>query len=151
MLRRSSLFALAASAALGLAALNPVIASAAPGGHGMHGSGHRMHGGGGHRMHGGGHHFRHVRHHRPHWHGHYVRYHRPIWYAAAPVTYATYAVRPAVAGPCTCLTKEYTQEGAVVFKDRCTNELAINPPPPPPQQTGMAEQPQVSYAPQLAR
>jgi hypothetical protein len=29
---------------------------------------------------------------------------------------------------CTCLTKEYTPEGAVLFKDVCTNEAAINPP-----------------------
>jgi len=141
MLRKSTLLAVAASAALGLAMLNPVTASAKPG----HGGGHGMHGGGGHKMHGGGHGFRHVRHHRHHWHRHHVRYHRPIWYAAPVV----YAARPAVAGPCTCLTKEYTPEGAVLFKDRCTNEAAINPPVQAPQQTGMIEpQPQVSYAPQ---
>ncbi len=29
---------------------------------------------------------------------------------------------------CTCLTKEYTPEGAVVFKDLCTQEMAMNPP-----------------------
>jgi len=141
MLRKSTLLAVAASAALGLAMLNPVTASAKPG----HGGGHGMHGGGGHKMHGGGHGFRHVRHHRHHWHRTHVRYHRPIWYAAPVV----YAARPAVAGPCTCLTKEYTPEGAVLFKDRCTNEAAINPPVQAPQQTGMIEpQPQVSYAPQ---
>ena len=142
MLRKSTLLAVAASAALGLAMLNPVTASAKPG----HGGGHGMHGGGGgHKMHGGGHGFRHVRHHRHHWHRTHVRYHRPIWYAAPVV----YAARPAVAGPCTCLTKEYTPEGAVLFKDRCTNEAAMNPPVQAPQQTGMVEpQPQVSYAPQ---
>src|SRR5689334_17084486 len=43
---------------------------------------------------------------------------------------------PAVAGPCTCLTKEYTSEGAVLFKDRCTNEMAMNP---PLQQSGAIE------------
>jgi hypothetical protein len=103
-----------------------------------------MHGGSGTRC-GGGHGFRHVRHHRHHWHRTHVRYHRPIWYAAPVV----YAARPAVAGPCTCLTKEYTPEGAVLFKDRCTNEAAMNPPVQAPQQTGMIEpQPQVSYAPQ---
>lgn len=41
--------------------------------------------------------------------------------------------------PCTCLSKEYTPEGAVLFKDRCTNEAAMNPPPVPPQQTGALE------------
>ena len=61
-----------------------------------------------------------------------------------------YAVaRPAVAGPCTCLTKEYTPEGAVLFKDRCTNEMAMNP---PLQQTGAIE-PQAgsAYAAQLVQ
>ena len=83
-----------------------------------------------------------------------VRYRRPIWYAApivaAPVSYAV--ARP-VAGPCTCLSKQYTQEGAVVFKDNCTNEMAMNQ--PASQQTGMAGpqpqpqgQPQAAYTPQ---
>ena len=45
---------------------------------------------------------------------------RPVYVAARPVSYTP--------GPCTCLSKEYTQEGAVVFKDRCTAEMAINPP-----------------------
>ena len=75
----------------------------------------------------------------PHWH---VRYHRPIWYAPRPVIYSAYAPRIVTPGPCTCLSKEYTPEGAVLFKDRCTNEAAINPPAPAPQQTGALE-PQV--------
>ena len=123
MFRKSTLLAVAASAALGLAVLAPTSASA----FGGHGGGHGMHGGG-HGMHGNGGHFRHVghfRHHRHHWHRHYVRWHRPIWYTT-PVVYGI--ARPAVAGPCTCLTKEYTPEGAVLFKDRCTNEMAMNPP-----------------------
>jgi hypothetical protein len=34
-------------------------------------------------------------------------------------------VAPApVAGPCTCLTKNYTPDGLVVFADVCTNEAA---------------------------
>ena len=45
---------------------------------------------------------------------------------------------------CTCLTKEYTPEGAVLFKDICTNEAAINPPARLPQQTGYAPQPQTA-------
>ena len=32
-----------------------------------------------------------------------------------------------LAGPCTCLSKEYTTDGRVLFKDLCTNEAAINP------------------------
>jgi hypothetical protein len=77
-------------------------------------------------------------HHHHHHHGHY----RPRYWYPAPVAVAapTYiASRP---GPCTCLSKEYTQEGVVVFKDRCTNEMAMNP--PPPQQTGAVEQQQQS-------
>ena len=136
MIRKSTLLAVAASAVLGLAMLSPNVASARGhggghgGGHGMHGGGHGMHGG-----HGG----RHFGHHRHHWHRHYVRWHRPIWYS--PVVYG-YGVRTATPGPCTCLSKEYTQEGAVLFKDRCTNEMAMNPPEQAPQQTGQLEQPQ---------
>lgn len=60
-----------------------------------------------------------------------------------PVAYAAAKPVRAVAGPCTCLTKQYTPEGAVVFKDICTNEAAINPPPQAPQQTGLLQvQPQ---------
>lgn len=67
----------------------------------------------------------HPRHPRPHWHVH-LRYPR-IWYAPRPVVYG--AVTPAVTtNRCTCLYKEYTPEGAVVFKDLCTNEMAMNPP-----------------------
>jgi hypothetical protein len=60
---------------------------------------------------------------------------RPVWYPVAtpvPVASPTYvASRPAASrpGPCTCLSKEYTQEG-------CTNEMAMNPPLQTPRQTG---------------
>ena len=69
----------------------------------------------------------------PHW----VRPWRPgrIWVGGR------YIVRPAVAvgvigattaiarsnGPCTCLTKEYTPDNLVVFKDVCTKEVASAP------------------------
>jgi hypothetical protein len=45
---------------------------------------------------------------------------RPVYVAARPVSYTP--------GPCTCLSKEYTSQGAVLFKDRCTTEMAMNPP-----------------------
>jgi hypothetical protein len=147
MLRKSTLLAVAASAAIGLALLAPSAASAH--GHGSGGHGKHMGGHGG--LHGDGK-FRRIRvghrHHR-HWHRHYVRWHRPIL-VSTPVAYGL--VRP-VAGPCTCLTKEYTPEGAVLFKDRCTNEAAMNPPPAPgPQQTGEIEsQGQSAYAAQLVQ
>jgi len=131
MLRKSALLAVAASAALGLIALNPVAASAHWGG-GGHGGGHW---GGGHW--GGGFH---------HWHYGWRRpifYPRPVYVASRPIT--------TVAGPCTCLSKEYTPEGAVVFKDRCTNEMAMNP-PPAPQQTGALEpQQQPAYSQQYVQ
>ena len=119
MLRKSTLLAVAASAAFGLVALNPVAASAHGGGHWGGGGGHW----GGHW--GGYHHF------YPHY-----GWHRPIIYARPVVYSAARPVAVSTPGPCTCLSKEYTPEGAVVFKDRCTNEMAMNPPPAPPQQTG---------------
>ncbi len=119
MLRKSALLAFAAVAAFGAATLAPTASEAAPGWKGKPGI-HKPHG--------------HVRPHRPpHWRPH--RPHRPHghWrrpvYVAAPVVYSV--ARPAAAGPCTCLAKEYTPEGAVLFKDRCTNEMAMNPPAQP--------------------
>jgi hypothetical protein len=81
-----------------------------------------------------------IGHHRPHlrpnwchrYHAHcriHVRWPRPLLYAA-PVVATTYAVAPLAAAPaprCTCLTKEYTQDGLVVFQDVCTKEVASAP------------------------
>jgi hypothetical protein len=82
-----------------------------------------------------------------HWCHHNDHRCHPHWQVndryGAPVAYAV--TSPAVAGPCTCLTKQYTPEGAVLFKDICTNEAAMNPPiqAVAPQQTGMYQaQPQ---------
>ena len=144
MIRKSTLLAVAASAALGLAMLAPTSASAMRGGGGGHGGG-GMHGGGGgmHGGHGGGGRIGHIghighHHHHPHWH---VRYHRPIWYGVRTVGYAGYTVARPVAGPCTCLSKEYTPDGRVLFKDLCTNEAAINPPVIAPQQSSSIDAP----------
>jgi hypothetical protein len=140
MLRKSTLLAVAASAALGLAMLAPTSASAMHGG-GHGGGGHFSggHGGGGHF--GGGHFGGRFGYHHPRWH---VRYYRPIWYGVRPV-YAAYGPRLVSPGPCTCLSKEYTPEGAVLFKDRCTNEAAMNPPAQAPLQTGQLEPQQQPY------
>ncbi len=59
---------------------------------------------------------------REHEHRHFVRWHRHIW--VHPVGYAVRDVQP---GPCTCLTKNYTPEGMVVFADLCTKESASAP------------------------
>jgi hypothetical protein len=67
----------------------------------------------------------------PHHFGHrcriHVRWPRPIIVGAVAAT--TYAVAPAVttARPCNCLTKEYTPDNLVVFKDLCTKEVASAP------------------------
>ena len=61
-------------------------------------------------------HWKHHHHHMVRLHGLYVR----------PVSYAV-PVRVATPGPCTCLTKGYTPEGMVVFKDQCTKEMASAP------------------------
>jgi hypothetical protein len=66
--------------------------------------------------------------HHPHWKWRYgLRRH----YWVAPVVATGIATRY-VAQPtwnkCSCLTKEYTPDGAVVFKDLCTKEMAMNPP-----------------------
>ena len=119
---RKSILAVAATAALGLAALSPTSAFA--GGGGGHGGWHGGHGG-----HWGGH---------PHWHVGY--YPRPIWVAPRPVYVAARPVAVA-ANPCTCLSKEYTPEGAVLCKDLCTKEAAMNPPVIAPRQSSSIDPP----------
>jgi hypothetical protein len=57
-------------------------------------------------------------HHYPHWH---FGWHRHYW--VEPVV-ATGYVAP---GRCTCLTKDYLQDGSVVFRDVCTKEEAMAP------------------------
>lgn len=127
MTLKTSLLALAAVVALGTTALTSTSADAK----GFHGGGKGFHGG----FHKLGHgHFRH----HGHWRHRHIYYPRPVIYAARPVVYSAAPVIST--NRCTCLTKEYTQEGAVLFKDICTNEAAINP-PPAPVQTGYAPQP----------
>ena len=111
MFRKSAILALAAAATFGLSAFAPTAASA-------HG-------------------WKHHHHHHGHWHGHYRRAiyiaPRPVVYRAAPVVVRS-APRPV------CLTKEYTPQGQVLFRDVCTGEMALNPPtqiPQQQQQTGM--------------
>jgi hypothetical protein len=75
---------------------------------------------------------------RPHWCHRFpwrckvgVRWPRPwvVPVATAGLVATSYAVAPAVATakPCTCLTKEYTPDNLVVFKDLCTKEVASAP------------------------
>jgi hypothetical protein len=72
----------------------------------------------------GGHPGGHPGSHWGHWghYHHYVHFHDRIY--VRPVSYA---VRTTTPGPCTCLTKNYTPEGRVVFQDLCTKEMASAP------------------------
>jgi hypothetical protein len=80
---------------------------------------------------GGGKHVQHRHRHHHHWCRHFgrchyhVRWHRPLIYGVGTVAATTYAAAPA--RPCTCLTKEYTPDNLVVFKDVCTKEVASAP------------------------
>lgn len=144
---RTTALALAAIASLGAASLVMTTSSADARGFG---GGFSRGGGGGHvgmRMGGGGRHmggmgrigvrhvgFRHIGHRHPNWcrysgrcHIH-VRWHRP-WIYGTGLVATSYAVAPVAAAPrpCTCLTKEYTPDNLVVFKDVCTKEVASAP------------------------
>ena len=59
----------------------------------------------------------------------HVRWPRPVFVGAPVIAATTYAVAPVAAAPrpCTCLTKEYTPDNLVVFKDVCTKEVASAP------------------------
>jgi hypothetical protein len=134
MFRKSTILSLAAAATLGVLAISTTSASA------FHFGGGGMRAGGVHfsaaRV--AGPHFAFHRNfafrrivrvgpprHHWHWRWHFARH--PYWIApvvATGVAAATYAATPT----CNCLTKSYTQDGAVVFKDLCTKEMAMNPP-----------------------
>jgi hypothetical protein len=92
--------------------------------------------------------FRRIGYFHPHWwHPHWqFGWRHPYW--IAPVVgggvAASYAATP-TSNRCNCLTKEYTPEGAVVFKDVCTQEMAMNPPAnggPSVEDSAASQQPQ---------
>jgi hypothetical protein len=62
-------------------------------------------------------------HHHPHWGVVEYQAGLPVGGVATPV--ATDAV---AAGPCNCLTKQYLDDGSVLFKDICTKEAALATP-----------------------
>jgi hypothetical protein len=107
---RKLILSLAAVATLAMAAISSGPAFA------HNGNGHN----GGHNN--GGHNGQHANH--QHWHHNFhFRYAHDRLYVR-PVGYAVRSVEP---GPCTCLTKNYTPEGTVVFQDLCTKEMASAP------------------------
>ena len=65
-----------------------------------------------------------IGHWRIHEHRHFVRWHNHIWVRPVGYVEGVATVQP---GPCTCLTKNYTPEGLVVFQDLCTKEMASAP------------------------
>jgi hypothetical protein len=75
----------------------------------------------------------------PHWHGH--GHFKPVYIVERPIVRPV-ALLPALRGTCNCLTKEYTPEGTVVFKDLCTREIASAPVDGAPAQASEAERPQ---------
>jgi hypothetical protein len=148
MSRKSTILALAAIASLGAFALSSTDASAFGRGFGgmggMH-AGAAMHVGSGiHTPFRGNVAFNHFNHFNfakvhPNWwqhnHWHFGWRWHPYWVApvvagGVATSYAAggYSAPAATTNTCNCLTKSYTQEGAVVFKDVCTNEIAMNPP-----------------------
>ena len=140
---RTSILALAAVASIGAAlATSTTSADARPGFGGFRGG---FHGG----FHGRVARFTPDRPQRPHWHPRWprpnwhVRWHRPWVYGAgvAAVAAPAYAAARPAAGPCTCLTKEYTPDNLVVFKDQCTKEMAAAPVGGQQQQSMVAPQP----------
>lgn len=170
MFTRKTVMALAAVASLGALALatNDASARAFGGGTGgmRMGGGHpgAVHVGGGGIRHigGGGIAIRHPIHrpivvlHRHHPHGYWrIGWRRHYW--VPPVVATGVATGIVAAAPawnrCSCLTKEYTPEGVVVFKDLCTKETAMNPPAVTQSSYDPSQEPTVqgSLQPQVAR
>lgn len=137
MFKFLSLTALASVVVLTTAAVTPVSAMRLGGGGGG-GGGHyhfSQHFNGG-RFSGRPHYFNHnsryghYHHfHHFHWrHGSYGwAYGVPVGVGVGVATYAAAAPAPV----CTCLTKDYLEDGAVRFTDTCTRETAISMPAPP--------------------
>jgi len=63
-------------------------------------------------------------HHHHHWHW---WFHDGRWVVIEEPLVGGVAEPAPVPGPCTCLTKSYTQDGLVVFADLCTKESASAP------------------------
>ena len=58
---------------------------------------------------------------------HHAHIHIKHIYERGYIRPVRYALPVVSSGPCTCLTKDYTPEGIVVFKDLCTKEMASAP------------------------
>lgn len=79
--------------------------------------------------------------HGSHWRLYSHRRYGSSWGYPVPVPVPTGVTTYAAAEPapaCTCLIKDYLENGAVRFTDVCTKEYAINPPPVPAEDPGPA-------------
>ena len=65
---------------------------------------------------------------------------------ARPILRPVNLVQRPVVTTCNCLTKEYTQDGQVVFKDLCTQEMAMAPVPGAEPQKSSETQSSNNYA-----
>lgn len=78
--------------------------------------------------------------HKPHWHPHY----RPVIVVQPPVVQPVVQTvsRPVrvAAPPKNCLTKEYTPDGLIIFRDVCTNETATTAIPGTPAAAALQQQ-----------
>ena len=63
-----------------------------------------------------------------------------------PLVRPVHLVQRPVVTTCNCLTKEYTQDGQVLFKDLCTQEMAMAPVPGVEPQKSSEAQPSTNYA-----
>jgi hypothetical protein len=72
---------------------------------------------------------------RPHHHHHHFHWrHGSYWAVGVPVAVGVAAYAASSPAPvCTCLTKDYLDDGSVRFTDTCTRESAISTPPAPGQ------------------
>jgi hypothetical protein len=133
MLSRKFIFACAAAVATIGVAITPVTASAKSSGNGgshqsqKHKPGkhaHHKHHHHKHHKHAHHHHHKH-KHHKHRWH-YYYKYYPVQEVETSYVSRPNYVVTPSTSQSCTCLTKEYTPDGSVLFRDVCTKEMAVN-------------------------
>lgn len=120
-MKRFALVAVAAAAVAGLAFISTGDAEA-----------RRGHGGGGGRGHyGHAHHGHHHGHHHHRWHPRRIVIYRGHHGGGASYGSAAGPSRPPAASPCTCLRRTNLPNGAVMFQDICTNEMAMTEPTMP--------------------
>lgn len=83
----------------------------------------------------------HIHAHVPHGHGpHFVPVPVPVTAYAVERPVTVVSQRPVTRNTCNCLTKDYTPDGIVIFKDLCTQETASAPLPGSPAAAALEQQ-----------